>query len=140
MKKLNILITLLCLGFAGIATAQSTANLTVTITNIKSTEGRIVVSIFNSKETFLGKHYMQQISAAETGSMEFEFKELPQGSYTISTYHDKNKNGELDKNFIGIPSEPYGISMEGKSNYGPPSYQKAVFSMDGKSKNLTIQL
>ena len=140
MKRTHIVITLLCLGLGWSASAQSTTDLTVTIANIKSTEGRVVVSIFNSEETFLGKHYKQQVRAAETGNLEFKFEEIPSGTYTISTYHDQNKNGELDKNFIGIPSEPYGISMEGKSNFGPPSYQKAVFSIEGKPKTLTIQL
>lgn len=140
MKNLQKTLTVLILVFGSSAFAQDTAKLNVTITNIESSEGSVVVSLFNSKETFLGKHYRRQIVAAKSGSLSFEFKDLPHGDYTISAYQDKNKNGELDKNFIGLPLEPYGISMDGKSNFGPPNYQNSIFTMDGNSKTLSIKL
>lgn len=140
MKNLNKILTVLILASGSTVFAQNKANLNVTITNIESDEGKVVVSLFNSKETFLGKHYRQQVVSAKSGSISFDFKDLPNGDYTISAYQDKNKNGELDKNFIGIPMEPYGISMDGKSNFGPPNYQNSMFTIDGNSKKLSIKI
>ena len=36
--------------------------------------------------------------------------EIPPGTYAIKLHIDENENGKLDKNFIGIPKEQYGIS------------------------------
>ena len=55
-------------------------------------------------------------------------------------YVDENENGLIDKNFIGIPKEPLGIS----NNYrpkGPPAFGRAKFAIgDGKSITIDIEL
>lgn len=45
----------------------------------------------------------------------------------ISAHHDKNANDKLDKNPIGIPSEPYGFSQNPKRGFGPPSFEEVRF-------------
>jgi uncharacterized protein (DUF2141 family) len=55
--------------------------------------------------------------------------DIPYGTYAISIYQDVNKNGELDRNFIGIPKEPIAFG----NNYEPlgsPKFESAsiVFS------------
>jgi uncharacterized protein (DUF2141 family) len=47
-------------------------------------------------------------------------------SIAITAYHDRNDNGQLDKNLIGIPTERYGFSKDPKRGYGPPSYEQAA--------------
>ena len=34
------------------------------------------------------------------------------GNYAIAVFHDLNGNGKLDRNLIGLPSEPYGFSND----------------------------
>ncbi len=35
------------------------------------------------------------------------FENLAPGEYGISVVHDENENGDLDKNFVGIPKEGF---------------------------------
>ena len=139
MKKL-ILIIALVTTTVGLSLAQNGNKIIVTVDQINSSDGTIKVSIFNSEEEFLGKPFLRKSLEASTGQLRFEFDEVPNGEYTISIYHDENSNGELDTNFIGIPSEPYGISLDGKSMFGPPNYKDAKFTLNNESTSLIISL
>lgn len=138
MKKILLTLAIVAGSYA-LSSAQINNKLVVKVTNIESNKGAIGVAISNSEKTFLGKSFVSKSKKAKTGEMIFEF-EVPNGTYTVSVMHDENKNGKLDKNFMGIPSEPYGISMEGKSRFGPPSYDDAVFTITDKNVKLTIEI
>jgi uncharacterized protein (DUF2141 family) len=138
MKKLLLTLAIVA-GSYGLSSAQTTNKLEVKVTNIESNKGSIGVAVFNSENTFLGNPFVKDSRKAKSGEMTFEL-EVPNGEYTVSVMHDENKNGELDKNFMGIPSEPYGISMEGKSMFGPPVYDDAVFAVADKNVKLTIKI
>lgn len=138
MKKLILTLAIVA-GAYGLSNAQTNNKLVVKVTNIQSNKGNVGVAVSNSKQTFLGKSIANKSKKAKAGEMIFEF-EVPNGNYTIRVMHDENKNGELDKNFMGIPSEPYGISMDGKSRFGPPSYEDAVFTIADKDVKLTIEI
>lgn len=45
----------------------------------------------------------------------------------VSAHHDKNTNDKLDKNPLGIPTEPYGFSQNPKRGFGPPSFEEVLF-------------
>jgi len=137
MKKSALILSMLA---TSTIYAWAQVNLTVVVTNIKSSDGDILVTLFDSQETFLEKAYKSLESEAQTGQMKFVFNDVPPGRYTISVVQDKNANGKLDKNMIGIPTEPYGISMEGKNMFGPPTYDKAVFEVKEDNLSLTINL
>ena len=120
--------------------AQTNNKIIVKVEHINSAEGSINVAIFNSEKTFLNTPFLTKSEDAKTGEMIFEFEEVPNGEYTISIYQDMNENGELDKNLMGIPNEPYGVSKEGKSMFGPPSYKDALFTVENMNVDLKISL
>ena len=139
MKKLMLMI-ILTSGVYGLSFAQEKNRIIVNVDNIRSTNGTVRVALFNSEKEFLNEPFLSHSKNATVGEMKFEFEEVPNGEYTVSIYQDVNKNGELDKNFMGIPNEPYGISREGKQMFGPPSYNDAKFSLANTNARLTISL
>ncbi len=138
MKKLFVTLAILA-GSYGLSSAQTTQKIVVKVTHITSTEGNINVAVFNSKESFLGKPYAKDGRKAKKGTLAFSF-DVPAGTYSVSVMHDKNKNGKLDTNFMGIPTEPYGISMDGRNMFGPPTYEDAKFKVTNKDVSLTIEI
>ena len=66
------------------------------------------------------------------------FKDLPYGRYAISLYHDKNSNGKLDKNVMGIPREAYAFSNNARGSFGKPDWDAVNFQIDDAEKQLTI--
>jgi len=139
MKKLVLAIVCVLGAFVNI-NAQGNNKILVKVEQINSSNGIVNVAIFNSEEDFLNTPFMSKVKEATNGELEFEFEDVPNGEYTISIYHDENENGKLDKNFIGIPSEPYGVSLEGKSMFGPPSYKDAMFTLENENARLIISL
>jgi uncharacterized protein (DUF2141 family) len=55
-------------------------------------------------------------------------------------FHDENKDGELDTNILGIPSEDYGFSNNVSSWFGPPSWEKSKFPFNKKELTLEISV
>ena len=55
--------------------------------------------------------------------------DIPAGEYALLLYYGENDNLEIDKNFIGIPTEPLGFSNSYKPK-GPPSYSRAAFTLE----------
>jgi uncharacterized protein (DUF2141 family) len=64
------------------------------------------------------------------------FKDLPPGQYAAVVFQDFNGNGKLDKNFLGIPKEPYGFSNDARGSAGPPKFSDAAVTLspDGTTK------
>lgn len=53
--------------------------------------------------------------------------DLPPGRYAISAFFDLNGNGELDTNFLGIPTEPYGFSNRVRPAMRAATFEEAAF-------------
>ena len=99
------------------------------------------IAIFNSDEGFpsgdnyfIGKHI-----PVKSKDFIYEFKNIPVGKYAIAIYQDLNKNGKLDKNWFGIPKEPYGFSYIKKGETGSADFTEALFDLT-KSGVLNINL
>ena len=106
-------------------------DLTVTVENVKSNEGKISVAVYNSSDGFLefDKVFKANSVASKKGSTEVVLKDLPEGTYAIAAFHDENGNGELDTNIMGIPKEPLGFSKGKMKTFGPPSFAECSFKL-----------
>jgi len=140
MKSIKQITLATVLVLTSIITYAQQSTISVEVTNIKSDEGNILVGLFDSEKNFLSSSLKSNRVKAKEGKIKVSFENVPAGTYTVSVIHDENDNGELDSNFMGIPKEPYGISMDGKNMFGPPSYEKAKFELSDKVVNLTISL
>lgn len=132
------LIFIACFSLALSAHAQGT--LRVTVTNIKKAEGSINIGLFIEEGKFLKEATVGKIVKAEKGQVTAVFENLPKGKYAASVIHDKNENGKLDTNFLGIPTEGFGFGNDAMNTFGPPSFEKASFEWDGKDKTITMKL
>ena len=108
--------------------------LTVAVSDLKSNKGTVKIGLYNSDGTFLKTTYKSLSAPIKNGKAVVTFSNLPAGEYAISTYHDENNNGKLDKNMMGIPSEDYASSNGAKGFMGPPSYKDAKFVISKDSK------
>lgn len=138
------LINTICLSLFSIIVSnaqQSTGNeVTVTILNIKSNNGKVLVALFNSEASFLNKGTKAAYSKIENNRSTVTFKDVPNGIYAISMYHDENDNNKMDTNFLGIPMEDYGCSNNAKGFMGPPKWEDAKFEINNQSINQHIKL
>lgn len=113
----------------------SADTLTITISDIRVSEGRLMVQVANSEKGFefaedSAPAPVAISQLAEAGEMTFEVA-LPPGTYAARVLHDVNGNGRMDSNFIGMPKEPWAFSNNAVGNRGPAKWQDAKFEVSG---------
>jgi uncharacterized protein (DUF2141 family) len=122
-----------------VLTAAPGATLTVTLEGGKPGEGEFVVGLFDSPENWLKKVFREvRVPVGEDGGAVVAFEDLPAGTFAISTYQDRNKNGKLDT-FLGIPREPYAFSNDVRGMFGPAKFADAEFEFGDADQDLMIR-
>ncbi len=115
----------------------------VQFTNVDAAQGSIYVAVYDRAANFLNEKkvlFQKIIPVSEIGSLEIALSELPAGTYAISCFHDVNGNGKLDKNFLGIPSEPYGFSNNARPTFRAPNWEEAKFYWEPGAQVVSIRL
>lgn len=120
---------------------QPTADISATITNLRSTKGRILACLTMRADKFPACENdptaRSLIVPATEGKI--HFGAVPAGNYAIAVIHDENSNGKLDKRLI-IPREGFGFSRDAPVMMGPPSFSAAVFAVGTAAERLTIKM
>lgn len=131
----------------------SAADLTVEIVGIRSNDGVIVLGLYDTPDGFdlalkafdhpdgfvrdAGRFLGASIRA-DSGIRRMVFSNLPPGRYASIVFQDANRNGKIDKNLVGIPTEPYGFSRNATGFLGPPNFDDAAVEVS--ETDLSIQI
>ena len=110
---------------------SETCKVSISITNIKTADGTIIMSIHDSDKSFSKKIPLKTLKLSPEVPSVLCTLDLAPGEYAFCVYHDINSNGELDTNLVGIPKEPFGFSnYDGKSVPGNFKKHKVVILAD----------
>ena len=140
-KNSKILVIVLMVAFIRMHAQSGSGTIEVTIENIESNKGSIVVGLYKNPENFLKKPFEHKKLTAQNGKLTTTFEGIESGIYAISLYHDEDDNGKINTNMLGIPTEDYGISNNAKNMFGPPKWEDAKFSIkSGEIVKQHIQL
>ena len=120
---------------------QAQNSIAINITGFESNQGTVMVGLYNKEGDFL-KVYHQSISSDITDKKaNVTFKDIPDGVYAISCYHDEDANGELNFIFGVYPTEDTGTSNNTPARFGPPKWEDAKFEIkNGEIKTFKIIL
>jgi uncharacterized protein (DUF2141 family) len=129
--------------------------LRVTVEGIRSAQGTILIGLYDNRESFekaleasdqegflndpdrFGAVALRANAAMRSTVV---FSNLEPGAYAAVAFHDENGNGKLDRNFLGIPAEPYGFSNNAKGILGPPTFDDAVMLLGDGDNAVRIKL
>lgn len=139
MRYFFIILSLLVL--TSTTSYEATAYLTVKITNIENNKGVLEIGLYNNKNKFpeVGQTFKMVRVKPEGKELEYKFKYLGAGDYAICIYHDKNGDGECNKNWIGIPTESYAFSNNFRPKLSKPSFSDCSFSLKD-ARMITIRM
>lgn len=134
MKPLAVFFFTLCASIA------QSADLSVRVLGAPA-DGVLVLQVYDSPNSFGDfRDPMKEIRTQITADSIYQIDGVPSGEIAVLIYVDENRNGLIDKNFIGIPKEALGIS----NNYrpkGPPSFGRAKFTaLDGETTSIDIEI
>ncbi|MGX4640757.1 DUF2141 domain-containing protein [Massilia sp. SYSU DXS3249] len=106
----------------------SAGNIEVRVSGITAAKGKVNVAVCD-KERFLKQCAHSASAPARAGETTVVVKDVPPGTWAVLAYQDENDNGELDRNLVGIPKEPYGFSRDARSKFGPPRFEDALIEL-----------
>ena len=113
------------------------------VSDVRSDRGTITADLHGDRpEEFLkkGAKILRVREPAEAGQVALCLPAPGSGTYAIGLYHDENGNRRLDKNFLGIPVEPLGVSNNSAFFFGPPSHADSAFLVGPEGTTLEIVL
>jgi uncharacterized protein (DUF2141 family) len=142
-SRLQKLVLLAILGLsARVAADGAGARLTVRVKTFRNTQGALACRLFRSGEGFpeAPDHSIGMVSRIVGESAECVFEGVKPGTYAVSVMHDENGNQQLDKNFLGIPKEGYGVSNNHTHALGAPNWDESKFEVAEKDLQLDIAL
>lgn len=116
--------------------------LQISVDNIKAAEGMIWVGLYRTEEDFLIKEkaILVGVHVEQEGQMTIRMPALVYGEYAMAIFHDLNNNGEMDRNLVGIPSEPFAFSQKLKSKFKIPKFDDVKFTFEQDQQVLTTKL
>lgn len=122
------------------AAAAHAGDLVITVEGVKSSEGQLMVALYDSADGFLKRTVKAGAAPAASGANTVVIKDLPAGSYGFAVFHDANGNGKMDQNMMGIPVEAYAFSNNALGNMGPPSFEQVRFTVPAAGAAVTVSL
>jgi uncharacterized protein (DUF2141 family) len=116
--------------------------LTVIVSGFSNNEGDCWFAVDNSKEVYEREDtvWIGKILPIENKQVVVVIDSLDYGEYAVRVFHDENRNGKLDSNFLGIPTEDYGYSNNVSGWFGPPSWERAKFIFDKTEMTIEINI
>ncbi|MDB5268657.1 MAG: hypothetical protein JWP58_1697 [Hymenobacter sp.] len=119
-----------------------TSSVTVVVSSLVSTTAYVRLYFYNTREGFLksGKWAFSK-SVKPMGKSEFTLPiDLPRGEWAVAITQDLNNNDKVDKNFLGIPTEPYAFSNNVHPTIAAPGFDECKFTVDEPGKVVSIVL
>ncbi len=119
-------------------------NLIVQVDQMRNDQGTLRVYLYDEarKQGFLAAGFQdfacKRYTKITQGQGQVVCENLPPGIYALTFFHDENDNFEVDSNFIGIPKEGYGFSLNYKPKLSKPSFKQVQFEIT--EQNLTLVL
>ncbi len=117
--------------------AEGTSTVVLEVSTFRNVTGFLGCQLYPKGEDFpdnwaahreLRKHV--PVTGATTSC---SFSNLPPGTYAAAVIHDENSNGKMDKNFLGMPLEGYGISNNHTHALSRPTWEESKFVVGADS-------
>jgi len=131
----------LFLSLTLLVSSMMAMDISVEVTDIDKRGGKLYIGLYDKKDDFkdISKTYKNRVVNINSSSIKIVFKNIPKGVYAISVFHDENENGKLDKNFLGIPIEGYGLSNNIRPILRGASFEESKFDLD-RNKKIVIKM
>lgn len=140
-RRANVIFILLL--FCSVLSSKA-QEVQVVITNIRATQGRMVIGVFKNSESFKeDKPYVRkkyEKTKVINGKMIVKFN-LEPGTYGLALLDDEDDNDEMNFNFIGIPQEGFGFSNYYLSGLSRPKFDAFKFELkEGQTQKILIKV
>ncbi|MDR7212420.1 DUF2141 domain-containing protein [Flavobacterium piscis] len=134
---LMVLTVILCLS------SSYGQNTHIKISGIRSEKGQILLNVFKNNQDYeqekVSKKLVFEKKAIANGLMIIDC-DLEPGIYGITLIDDENKDGELNKNLIGIPKEGFGFSDFFMEKMKKPVFDEFKITIKKEDNKINIKI
>ena len=132
-----------CFGLLpSIGEGQSVAQ-SVVIKNLDNKKGSLYIGWYTSEKDFTDGNnatIKKIVPVQDKQEIAVKFDQVIPGVYAIAVFFDENGNGELDKNFLGIPKEVYGFSNNIIPLTRSATFKEASFIVAASAETIVIKV
>jgi uncharacterized protein (DUF2141 family) len=131
--KIKMLFIVYLLSVIGLFSNSIQAQFIIKINNIVDVKGEIHIGIYDDPAVFMGlsDQFIYKRVKVDSSIMLITIDSIPAGRYALSLFQDLNGNAEMDKNFFGIPKEPYGFSENYRPLFRAPEFEETDIVYNG---------
>ena len=117
-------------------------SVTVVVTALASTQSVVKLNFYNTSGSFLkdGQQVMRLVVRPGGKNTITVPVELVPGEWAVALTQDTNNNDLLDKNFLGIPTEPYAFSNNVRPRFAAPKFEECKFMVSEPGLVVNIAL
>ena len=109
---------------------EGAASLRVEVASFRNAKGTLNCRLFTDAASFPDGEGVRTLRARIDGTQAAcVFEGLAPGAYAVAVVHDENGNVRLDRNFVGIPSEGYGVSNNRTYAMASPKWDESRFTL-----------
>jgi uncharacterized protein (DUF2141 family) len=121
---------LLPLGPAALAAEEPGAAAVRVTFELAQPKGAVMVALYDGEAGYKASHPVAAARVEVAGPTASKlFAGLKPGRYAIQSYQDLNGDGQLNRNPLGMPTEPFGFSNNAPPHMGPPAWSEAAFDV-----------
>lgn len=122
------------IAFSNLTFAQKSMDIkevVISISGAEPVQSKVFIALYKGKDAFLeSEELLRELDVNDRGEAGSISLSLKTGMYALAIFQDLNGNGILDKNMLGIPSEPYGFTNYEGVQLTPPTWNKTSFYLD----------
>lgn len=112
------------------AREEGATSLRLEVSSFRNAKGMLNCRLFTDATSFPDGEGARTVRTVIAGTQSTcVFDDIPPGTYAVAVVHDENGNARLDKNFLGIPTEGYGVSNNRTYAASSPKWDESRFAI-----------
>ena len=125
-----------------VAGGSQAADVVVRVSGLKEPLGQVGCSLFAGAVGFPMDNASARVmwQSADAKGVICLFADVAVGNYAVSIGHDLNGNKSVDTNFIGMPTEQWGVSNNVRPTLRAPRFDEAQFKVNSDAKEVVIDI
>ena len=116
------------------------ADLQVRVLNVADDAGSVRVALCVAEQWLKPNCTRLARAPAYHGVVTVTVRDVPPGTYGVLAHHDRNDDGEVNRNFVGVPIEGIGFSRDAPMRFGPPHFADAAMQVSATGAVIDVTL
>ena len=135
--RTRVVLSALVLG----AAPASAADLVIEVHGLPAGTAGIGCALFASADGFpMDRSLALAQARAEGEAPVCRFEALAPGRYAVAVGHDANDNGRTDTNFVGMPTEAWGVTNNVRPTLRAPRFDEAAIELDDAARTVRVEV